>query len=596
MDKQSTIGFILIGLVLLVWMWVQAPPPPAAHAVAAADSVRRAQASVRDTVKSPVAPPPEAVATTPEGLLGSIFAPVSRGGEKIVVVVTDRYRVEITSKGALVKTWELVDFKTWDKEPVELVDYDRGGDLSLLFTSSEGKLINTRNLYFDIREAPGTVRTLGGDQSYVLECVLPLGEGRRLVKRFTFTNGTYSFDTEFQFSGLGQVISNFEYQIVWESGLRYAEHNSIDESSFAMAYASSGGELIEVDASKAGETARRDINGATDWVATRNKYFALALIPEKGVCQGAYLEGVHAGTPNNGAKETYTLALKMPLKTGNETAKITVYLGPLDFNLIKGFGRGLEQILSLGWSFIRPISEYVMIPLFQFLHMFIPNYGWVIVVFSIIIKIALHPLSRSQMKSMKRMQALTPLMTEIREKYKDDPNKQNQQIMNLYKEYGVNPAGGCLPLLVQMPILFALYAVFRSSIALRQSAFIFWIQDLSIPDSILHLGFTVPFFGITEVSGLAVAMGVTMFLQQKMTVTDPRQKAMVWMMPILMTLMFNSLPSGLNLYYFVFNLLAIGQQIWFNKSGGDEPLRKVDPKKKGGGILARIAKEVPKLK
>jgi YidC/Oxa1 family membrane protein insertase len=596
MDKQSTIGFILIGLVLLVWMWVQAPPPPAVHPVASADSLRRAQASVRDTVKSPVLPPPEAVAASPEGLLGSMFAPVSRGGEKIVVVQTDRYRAEITSKGALIKTWELVGFKTWDKQPVELVDYDRGGDLSLLFTSSEGKLINTRNLYFDIREAPGTVHTLGGDQAYVLECVLPLGDGRRLVKRFTFTNGTYSFDTEFQFSGLGQVISNFEYQIVWESGLRYAEHNSIDESSFAMAYASSGGELIEVDASKAGETARRDINGVTDWVATRNKYFALALIPEKGVCQGAYLEGVHATTPNNGAKESYTLALKMPLKTGNETAKITVYMGPLDFNLVKGFGRGLEQILSLGWSFIRPISEYVMIPLFQFLHIFIPNYGWVIVVFSIIIKIALHPLSRSQMKSMKKMQALTPLMTEIREKYKDDPNKQNQQIMNLYKEYGVNPAGGCLPLLVQMPILFALYAVFRSSIELRQSAFVFWIQDLSIPDSILHLGFTIPFFGITEVSGLAVAMGVTMFLQQKMTVTDPRQKAMVWMMPILMTLMFNSLPSGLNLYYFVFNLLAIGQQIWFNKSGGDEPLRKVDPKKKGSGILARIAKEVPKLK
>jgi YidC/Oxa1 family membrane protein insertase len=252
--------------------------------------------------------------------------------------------------------------------------------------------------------------------------------------------------------------------------------------------------------------------------------------------------------------------------------------------------------MSLGWSFIRPISEYVMIPLFQFLHMFIPNYGWVIVVFSIIIKIALHPLSLSQMKSMKRMQALTPLMNEIREKHKDDPTKQNQQIMNLYKEYGVNPAGGCLPLLVQMPILFALYAVFRSSIALRQSAFIFWIQDLSVPDSILHLGFTIPFFGITEVSGLAAAMGVTMFLQQKMTVSDPRQKAMVWMMPILMTLMFNSLPSGLNLYYFVFNLLAIGQQVWFNKSGGNEPLRKVEPKKKSGGIIGRISRDLPKLK
>jgi YidC/Oxa1 family membrane protein insertase len=197
---------------------------------------------------------------------------------------------------------------------------------------------------------------------------------------------------------------------------------------------------------------------------------------------------------------------------------------------------------------------------------------------------------------MKRMQALTPLMNEIREKYKDDSNKQNQQIMNLYKEYGVNPAAGCLPMLLQMPILFALYAVFRSSIGLRQSAFMFWINDLSIPDAVLRLPFTIPLFGITDVSGLALAMGVTMFLQQKMTVTDPRQKAMVWMMPVLMTLMFNSLPSGLNLYYFVFNLLAIGQQVWFNKRTGDEPLRKVDPKKGGGGILARLTKNLPKMK
>ena len=237
-----------------------------------------------------------------------------------------------------------------------------------------------------------------------------------------------------------------------------------------------------------------------------------------------------------------------------------------------------------------------MIPLFQFLHLLIPNYGWVIIVFSVIIKIALHPLTRTSMKSMKRMQALTPLMNEIREKYKDDQNKQNQQIMNLYKEYGINPAAGCLPLLLQMPILFALYAVFRSSIELRQSAFMFWIHDLSIPDTILHLPFTVPFFGITEVSGLALAMGITMFLQQKMTVTDPRQKAMVWMMPILMTLMFNGLPSGLNLYYFVFNLLAIGQQVWINKAGGEEPLRKVERRKKSGGILSRIAEDLPKMK
>ena len=510
---------------------------------------------------------------------------------------TDLYTAEITTKGGLIRKWELAKYKSWDGHPVQLVEFDKGGDYSLLFTSGDGKLVDTHNLFFEAHESPWTTYKLDGDQSVTIELRLRISEGVWLAKRMTFTNGKYSFSTQLQFVGMGQAISNYEYQIVWENGLRYAERNSVDESNFSLAYAYSGGELIELDAGKNGDVTKRDINGSTEWVATRNKYFAVAFMPEKGVSQGAYLEGSRVQAPDNGVKKTYTLGVKMPLKSNDETATVTVYLGPLDFDLVKGYQRGLEQIMSLGSAWvIRPISEYVMIPLFQFLRMFIPNYGWVIIVFSVIIKFALQPLTRTSMKSMKRMQALTPLMNEIREKHKDDPNKQNQAIMNLYKEYGVNPAAGCLPMLLQMPILFALYAVFRSSIELRQSAFMFWIRDLSIPDTVVRLPFTIPIFGITDVSGLALAMGVTMFLQQKMTVTDPRQKAMVWMMPLLMTLMFNSLPSGLNLYYFVFNLLAIGQQIWFNRNSGDVPLRKVDPKKSSGGIMARIAKDLPKLK
>jgi YidC/Oxa1 family membrane protein insertase len=597
MDKQTTIGFVLIGLVLIIWMWVQTPTPPPPRPVTI-DTVHAAQPVVRDTVR--IERPSAQLDTSShsrQDMLGTYFAGRATGVEKVIVITTDLYTAEITTKGGLIKKWELSAYKTWDGYPVQLVDFDKGGDFSLLFTSGDGKLINTRNLYFDARELPWSTYRLSGDQSVVLELSLPVGDGRRIAKRMTFTNGKYSFDTEFDFAGMGQAISNFEYQIVWENGLRYAERNSVDESNFALAYAYSGGEMTEVDAGKNGETTKRDINGATDWVATRNKYFALALMPEKGASQGAYLEGSRTTTANNGVKKNFALALKMPLTTGSEHTKVTVYLGPLDFDTVKGYKRGLEQIMSLGAAWIiRPIAEYVMIPLFQFLHMFIPNYGWVIIVFSIIIKLALQPLTRTSMKSMKRMQALTPLMNEIREKYKDDPNKQNQQIMNLYKEYGVNPAAGCLPMLLQMPILFALYAVFRSTIGLRQSSFMFWISDLSIPDTVVRLPFTIPFFGITDVSGLALAMGITMFLQQKMTVTDPRQKAMVWMMPILMTLMFNSLPSGLNLYYFVFNLLAIGQQVWFNKKTGDEPLRKVEPKKGGGGIMARLTKDLPKMK
>jgi YidC/Oxa1 family membrane protein insertase len=597
MDKQTTLGFILIGLVLIVWMWVQTPPPPPAQR-SVTDSLHTIETHAKDSAKSaPVVSPTFSAHPSPDSL-GKYFAHLATGVEKILIVKTDRYTAEITTKGGLLKKWELHNYKTWNGYPVQLVDMDRGGDLSILFTSSDGKLVNTRNLYFESSFTNWKTVELQNDQSFSVDFVLRISPGKSIVKHLTFTNGKYYFETELRLLNMGDVISNFEYQVTWENGLSYAEQNSVDESGFAMAYAYSGGELTEIDATTAGETAKSDITGSTAWVATRNKYFAVALVPEDRKSEGAYLAGTHDLMPDHGVKENYSLALKIPFRGGSsEATRISVFVGPLEFDVIKSYGRGLDQIMSLGAAWIiRPISEYVMIPLFQFLHLFIPNFGVVIIIVSIIIKLALHPLMKTSMKSAKKMQSLQPLMSELKEKYKDDPQKMNQQVMNLYKEYGVNPAAGCLPLILQMPILYAMWSVFRSAIELRQASFIWWIQDLSIPDVVAKLPFAIPLFGITELSGLALAMGVTMFIQQKMSITDPRQKAMVWMMPILMTLMFTSFPSGLNLYYFMFNLLSIGQQYWINKQHENEPLRKVDPKKRSGGILGRIAKDLPQLK
>ena len=602
MEKQSTLGFVLIGIILIAWMYFQAPSPQQ-QAQHAADSTQAAQPAppVRTPQKAeplPSAPAATAQEDTAGTSLGVYFAGRENGTEKVIIITTDLYTAEVTTKGGLLKKWELHGYKTWDGLPVQLVEFDKGGDLSLLFTSRDGKLINTRDLFFDVAGPKWQRKQLTGTDSVTLAFALPVSGGGRLVKTFTFRNGSYQFDSRFTFEQMEGVISNFEYQIVWEHGIRYAEHNSVDESGFAMGYVYSGEELTEVDATSAGERVQRDISGATDWVATRNKYFLIALLPNRPKSEGAFIEGTHLAEADKGVKESYALALKMPFRSGPvEQSEVSVYLGPLEYDTVKALGRGVERTMNLGAAWIiRPISEYVMIPLFKFLRMFIPNYGFVIIVFSLIIKIALHPLTRTSMKGMRKMQALTPMMNEIREKYKDDPQKMNAQVMNLYKEYGVNPAGGCLPLLLQMPILFALYSVFRSTIDLRQANFIWWIKDLSIPDAITKLPFTVPLFGMSEISGLAVLMGITTFLQQKMTVTDPRQKAMVYMMPVMMTLIFNSLPSGLNLYYFVFNLLSIGQQMLFNRQHKDEPLRKVDPKKSQGGILGRIAKDLPKMK
>ncbi|MAT39024.1 MAG: preprotein translocase YidC, partial [Ectothiorhodospiraceae bacterium] len=200
---------------------------------------------------------------------------------------------------------------------------------------------------------------------------------------------------------------------------------------------------------------------------------------------------------------------------------------------------------------------------------------------SIILKILLYPLTKGQMESMAKMRALQPKMNELKEKYADDQSKQSSEMMKLYSDYGINPAGGCLPLLLQMPILYALFTIFRSTFELRGEPFVWWINDLSSPDIILRLPFKLPLVGLEYFSGLALLMAVTMFLQQKQTIQDPRQKTMVYILPVVFWLLFNSFPSGLNLYYLIFNILSILQQRFLTKDSGEIELVK-KTKKKGG--------------
>lgn len=577
----------------MLWMWYNAShtPPQQAQII---DTVK--QEPIQQKIVEPVRTEESHYAE--KDSLGKYFTKFITGTEKIVIIETDYYIAEITTKGGLIRKWELKEYKTWDKKyPVQLVDYDKGGDFSLLFNSSDGRLINTRNLFFSSNISNWEKIKLYNDSSYRVILTLDIGNGSRFEKHIIFKNKQYSVEIEYKLTKMEPIIANFEYQVTWENGLRYAEHNSVDESKNAHAFAYAGGELTTLDASGE-ELSKTNISGVTDWIATRTKYFAVAIISKDKKSTGAYLEGFSKKMPNNGLKKTYNIALKMPYYGDKDSlARFELFLGPLDFDVIKSYKVDLDQIMSLGAAWIiRPIAEYFMIPLFQFLRSFIPNYGIVIIIFSIIIKLLLHPLTKSSMRSMQKMQALQPMIEEVREKYKSDPQKMNQAIMRLYKDYGVNPAGGCLPLLLQLPILYALWAVFSSAIELRQAHFIWWITDLSTPDVLITLPFAIPIFGIRELSGLALAMGITMFIQQKLTVKDPRQKMMVWLMPLLLTLLFNFLPSGLNLYYFMFNLLSIAQQMYITKKHKNEPLRKVEPKKKSGGIMSKLSQNMPKMK
>ncbi|MCZ7557451.1 MAG: membrane protein insertase YidC [Bacteroidia bacterium] len=587
MDRQAVIGFVLIAVIFIVWMFYMAPEPqpqqPKAEQPSAAAQEQQVQKDTNVSLPSSTDTAVDTLAPSiPQQRFGRWFAETSDGEKRSIVVETEKYIAEISTHGGSIARWTLKGFNTWDGRPLQLIDWKRSSDFNLVFASSDGRYIDTKDLYFQISTEKNHSRAkLADNDSLVVEARLPVkGDSAAIVKRYVFRGSGYAIDLDVEMHNMADIIANYEYQLTVHSPA-LTEANSVEEASFAEAHAFVDGKRDYLDATSESEKEKLNKEGEALWMSVNNKYFTHAVMARDGfVGTGVYLEGIMIPQRNKGQRELYEAAFRVKYR-GREVERSTfsLYLGPMDYDELKSQYEGLEQTLSLGWAFIvRPFSEYLVMPLFSFLHGFIPNFGWVIIIFSILIKILLHPLTKTSMKSMQRMQKLQPMMNELREKYKDDQQKQNMEIMKLYKEYGVNPAGGCLPMLLQFPILFALFSIFRSTIDLRQEPFMLWITDLSGPDIMFRLPFELPLLGMSFVSGLALLMSITMFIQQKMSIKDPRQKAMVYMMPVMFWILFNSFPSGLNLYYFMFNLLSIGQQWYINKKHENEPLVKVAPK------------------
>lgn len=609
MDKKTTLAFILIGAILVLWLYLNSPKPTEQvtqnidTTFVSKDTAKKKTTLNEGSVKESNTETSKSITKNAidSTKFGKYFSAPSRT-EQLITIENDLVKLELTSRGGDIKKYFLKQYKNWystnsnSKEGfydthVQLVNYpDGGGGPDLSFITSDGKGINTADLNFS-SNANKAYYKISGRDSLIITYTLSAGENKYLEKQYIFYGDKYSMRCTLKFVNLGDIISNNDIDFVWKKGLRFVEENSVDEAIYSNASAYYGGDNVLVEATKNGEKVQKDFKGMVNWVAARNKYFAAIMAPQNPTdVNGAYVEGTKEAFMNNGERSYYNIRLELPFNNTNfEQKNFTIYIGPVDYNLLKTYGHNFDQLVDFG-SFlglrflIKPIAEYVLLPLFNFLHTFIPNYGLVIIVFSLIIKIVLYPLTKSSFQSMKKMQLLQPKITELKEKYKDDPQKMNKETMKLYSTYGVNPAGGCLPLILQMPVFVALWGVLKTAIELRQQPFVFWIKDLSKPDIIYNLPFKIPFFGIDQISGLALLMGVTQFIQQKMTVKDPKQQSLIYIMPIFLTLLFMSFPAGLNLYYFLFNLFSIVQQYYINhKHDGLElqPVKNAGNKKKG---------------
>lgn len=482
---------------------------------------------------------------------GRVVSHSSAAEEKTLTVESDLYLLEIsTINGGSITSFELKDYKQKDSSLVQLINGANNQNLLLSYLSEDGEVVKLSNPW-ELKSG-GSRYIESSPQKLVFQTFVGPNNNLPIEKSLIFYPNRYVIDVAIDFSGGKSHLLNGNIVLSWDGGLTSTEVNKKDDQIYFMGYAYQGGELHDLKV-KQGEIQNDELPGKTDWVAIRSKYFVTALIPERPeLTIGAGVSGEF------NKKELYSTSLVM---AGSAPTTTHLYLGPLEFNRIKDLGVELDQLMNFGWGFIKPISKGILW-LLKKMYTWIPNYGFVLIVFAFVVKIVVYPLTKKSYQSTQAMQTIQPEVNALKEKYKNNPNKLNQATMQLYKDRGVNPLGGCIPMLIQMPLLFGLFTVFRTTIELRGMPFGGWITDLSAPDTVFYLPFSIPIYG-DQVSILPILMVVSMFIQQRMmggANQQAQQKMMAYFMSGFFFLMFNSFPSGLNLYYTLFNVLTIVQQ------------------------------------
>jgi YidC/Oxa1 family membrane protein insertase len=502
--------------------------------------------------------------------------PANAEAAQHITVITPLYEITFSTLGAELVAVRLLGYET-EGQPVQLVRGDPAMDGGLIRVSLAGdeRSLALRGVLFEAFSDRSVEPLLSGE-TITLDESTPERKlsfrtadtsGRSVVREYTFAADTYMVRSRIQFAASAYP---FAREIVWSfgPGLRATEKNEQGDYDAMRASLRLGDEYYR---KKRGDF-EEDFSGMVQWASLQMKYFAAIMIPEAPTGGGAQMVSVK--------NENYmTAAIKLPAaeRRGSVSQIVDVYLGPLDYQQLKTIGRGLEKNVDIGFDhfkIFKPVSVAILWSM-VWLHKIIPNYGIVIILISVLTKILFYRLTHKSFKSMRDMQLLQPKLQALKEKHKDDRQKLSQETMKVYKEAGVNPLGGCLPMVFQMPVFIALFSVLRNTIEIRQAPFFSWINDLSQQDVLFGLPFSLPMIG-SAVSVLPILMGASMFMQSKIggsiagpssTTTQP--KAFVYMLPVVFTLLFYRMPSGLVLYWLVNTVMSVAQQYYINK-GSDK--------------------------
>jgi YidC/Oxa1 family membrane protein insertase len=557
MELRLLLAFILMGVVLFVtpYFYKTVAPPVKKTASAAA---KNAPAAAVPAAGAAAAPGETGTPSVPETVSENVAPPAAAQQEETRTIDTDLFRITFTNRGGVVKSWLLKKYKEHSGAPLQLVNTASHADPPMAFYFPAQKpSVDLNQALFEVHtDADGLA--IGFDYS----------NGKVVAhKSFQFRKSSYLLDVATDVTEAGKPLPQ---QVEWRGGFGDMAVSNPAGAQQALRFDVTDAKLIKTGA-KVAKDGPVTVTGNYSFAGVEDQYFVAAFLPERGATVAMTTFSDNAPT----VREPKDVPFAGTAVGEGSAGHFSLYVGPKDIDILRAVNPRLEQVVDFGWLSIlaKPLFLVVNWLAGHAIH----NYGWAIVLVTIGLNFVLFPLKITSMKSMKKMQALQPQIAIINAKYKDvglrDPKKaeQNQEVMELYKKYGVNPMGGCVPMLLQIPFFIAFYKVFSVSVEMRGANWL-WVTDLSQPETLaIHL--------------LPIVMIASQFVMQKMTPTtaggDPSQQKMMQFMPLVMGFMFYNLSSGLVLYYLTSNLVGVAQQWFFNRTSlASVAAQSVQPPKK----------------
>ncbi len=476
--------------------------------------------------------------------------------DAVTVFENDVLRLKVSNKGGYISEALLKNFTKYDSVPIYLI---KNGNAALnLQFSSENRILNTEELYFE-----PTLNRNGEDQ--VLSMKLKTSGNAFIEFRYTLHPGEYMMDFSINSQGLDGILNTSQPMYLdWRlKGYRHAKSISYENRYTRLTYEYENGKHSKLSPSGTDKEVEKDVT----WMNFRQHFFSSMLLTDtpfkEVVLQSEDL--VHDEEVDTVFTKQYDARMLLEPRNGALSYNMNMYYGPSDYQIFKKYGRNLDEAMPLGWGIFGMINKYIIIPLFAFLTDFLPA-GIAIIVLTILIKLLLSPVQYKQYLAQAKMKVLKPEMDAIREKYKDNKLKIQQETMKLQTSAGASPLKGCLPALLQIPVFYALFTFFPSAFDLRQKSFL-WADDLSSYDTIAELPFHIPFYG-DHVSLFPILASIAIFVYMMMTTAQtmqqqqqpgmPNMKFLMYLSPLFMLVFFNNYASGLSLYYFISNLITIG--------------------------------------